>query len=226
MKADGTDATTPATLMLLHTYGRLRFPDPTVALRIHKGTPDEVWRLGIESSKLCGGIPKFQNDEVIIPALTDIGLSLEDARNYSIVGCVEPRARAASACLGCTGAESIWNMVNIVLYTINGGLNPRREKRPYPQEALRVRSFDEFKAAFEAQMQYLIDWKCPMPTPSACLQPLLPLHSGLGPYGGLHGKGQGRHQGRSQIQPHGFDGDRHGERGRQPDGDQEALLRR
>ncbi len=160
MKADGTDATTPATLMLLHTYGRLRFPDPTVALRIHKGTPDEVWRLGIESSKLCGGIPQFQNDEVIIPALTDIGLSLEDARNYSIVGCVEPAGTGCEwpAC-GCTGAESIWNMVNIVLLTINGGLNPSTGKTALPCKKLyEYESFDEFKAAFEAQMQYVIDW--------------------------------------------------------------------
>jgi formate C-acetyltransferase len=67
VKPDGTDATTPATLLLLQTYGRMRLPDPTVALRIHKDTPAEVWRLGIESSKISGGIPQFQNDDIIIP---------------------------------------------------------------------------------------------------------------------------------------------------------------
>ncbi len=160
VKADGTDATNPATIMLLQTYGRMRFPDPTVALRIHKGTPDEVWRLGIESSKLCGGIPQFQNDDVIIPSLMDIGLSLEDARNYSIVGCVEPAGTGCEwpAC-GCTGTESIWNMVNVVLITINGGLNPNTGKMAMPCKKLyEYESFEEFKAAFEAQMQYIIDW--------------------------------------------------------------------
>ena len=83
-KPDGSDDSTPATYYLLQTYGRMKFADPTVALRVHKKTPDEVWRLGIESSKICGGIPQIQNDEIIIKSLMDIGLSREDACNYSI----------------------------------------------------------------------------------------------------------------------------------------------
>ena len=89
-KSDSSDDSTPVTYYLLQTYGRMKFPDPTVALRIHKNTPDDIWRLGIESSKLCGGIPQFQNDDIIIKSLMDIGLSREDAYNYGIVGCVEP----------------------------------------------------------------------------------------------------------------------------------------
>ncbi|NMA25858.1 MAG: hypothetical protein GX936_09370, partial [Clostridiales bacterium] len=61
MKPDRTDDTTPATALLLQTYGRMALPDPTVALRINKNTPDEIWRLGIESSKVCGGIPQLPN---------------------------------------------------------------------------------------------------------------------------------------------------------------------
>ncbi len=159
-KADGSDDSTPATYCLLQTYGRMKFADPTVALRVHKNTPDEVWRLGIESSKICGGIPQIQNDEIIIKSLTDIGLSHEDACNYSIVGCVEPAGTGCEwpAC-GASGRESIWNMTDVVLLTINGGVNPRTGKMALPCKKLyEYQSFEEFKEAFKAEMQYVLDW--------------------------------------------------------------------
>ena len=158
--ADGSDDSTPATYCLLQTYGRMKFADPTVALRVHKNTPDEVWRLGIESSKICGGIPQIQNDEIIIKSLMDTGLSREDACNYSIVGCVEPAGTGCEwpAC-GATGRESIWNMTDVILLTINGGVNPRTGKTALPCKKLyEYESFEEFREAFKAEMQYVLDW--------------------------------------------------------------------
>ena len=38
------------------------------------------------------GLPAYYNDEVIIPAMLGRGVSIEDARNYCIIGCVEPQA--------------------------------------------------------------------------------------------------------------------------------------
>lgn len=159
-KPDGSDDTTPVTYCMLQSYGRMHLPDPTVALRVHDNTPDEIWRLGIESSKLCGGIPQFQNDDIIIKALMDIGLSREDAYDYSIVGCVEPAGTGNEwpAC-GLTGSESIWNMVDVVLLTINGGVNPRTGKTALPCKKLyEYESFEEFKAAFKDQMEYVLGW--------------------------------------------------------------------
>ncbi|SHI01654.1 formate C-acetyltransferase [Sporobacter termitidis DSM 10068] len=157
---DGADDTTPATALLLQTYGRMRLPDPTVALRINKSTPDEIWRLAIESSKLCGGIPQLQNDEIIIASLMDMGFTKEDACNYSIVGCVEPAGTGNEwpAC-GMTGRESIWNMMDVVQLAINGGVNPRSGKTAVPCKKLyEYESFDEFKAAFETEMRHVLDW--------------------------------------------------------------------
>ena len=37
-------------------------------------------------------LPAMYNDETIIESMTDIGYSLEDARNYVAIGCVEPTA--------------------------------------------------------------------------------------------------------------------------------------
>src|SRR5208337_4543420 len=145
---------------LLQTYGRMKMADPTVALRVHRKTPDEVWRLGIESSKICGGIPQIQNDEIIIKSLMDIGFSREDACDYSIVGCVEPAGTGCEwpAC-GASGRESIWNMTEVMPLTINGGVNPRTGKTALPCKKLyEYESFEEFRDAFKAEMEYLLHW--------------------------------------------------------------------
>jgi formate C-acetyltransferase len=157
---DGTDETTPATYYLLQTYGRMHLPDPTVALRINDNTPDEIWRLGIESSKLCGGIPQMQNDAVIVESLMSLGFSKEDAYNYSIVGCVEPAGTGNEwpAC-GMTGRESIWNMMDVIQLVVNGGVNPRTGKTALPCKKLyEYESFQEVLDTFRAEMQYVLDW--------------------------------------------------------------------
>lgn len=65
---------------------------PNFHVRIHKNTPkafyDEVIRINFGP----GSAPAMYNDETIIESMTDIGYSLEDARNYVAIGCVEPTA--------------------------------------------------------------------------------------------------------------------------------------
>ncbi|MED5738154.1 pyruvate formate lyase family protein, partial [Enterobacter ludwigii] len=42
-----------------------------------------------ETIRFGTGIPQIFNDEVVVPAFLNRGVSLEDARDYSVVGCVE-----------------------------------------------------------------------------------------------------------------------------------------
>ena len=87
---DGNDATNPVSFMVLESIARLKLHDPTISLRIDKDTPKEIWELAIETTKLVGGLPLFQNDEVIIKGLMrENGFTLEDAREYAIMGCQE-----------------------------------------------------------------------------------------------------------------------------------------
>ena len=88
---DGNDAANVVTYMMLQSVSRLVLHDPPQSLRIHKNTPSELWEAAIETTKICGGLPTFENDDVIIPSLMENrGFTLEDARNYTPIGCVEP----------------------------------------------------------------------------------------------------------------------------------------
>ena len=158
---DGTDATNTLSLCLLQTYARLFLTIPSLSVRIHKNTPDVVWEYAVESSKIAGGMPIFENDDIIIPCLMERGLSQEDANNYCIIGCVEPSGCGTEwSASGSSGAESFSNLVGIMNMAIHNGTNPKTGcdagiKTGYLYD---YKSFDEFKEAYLTQLKYFLDW--------------------------------------------------------------------
>ena len=159
-KANGEDDCNDVTRLMLQAYGRIKVPDPTVALRLHPGTPDDIWRLGIECSKLCGGMPELLNDSVVIPSMMKWGFTHEDAADYSIVGCVEPGGTGNEwSASGNDGGNSIWNMMEAVSLLINGGVSPRTGKPAIEVPKLyEYKSFDEVKEAFTKLVEYCMSW--------------------------------------------------------------------
>jgi pyruvate formate-lyase/glycerol dehydratase family glycyl radical enzyme len=162
VKRDGTDASNALTRCLLETTGRMYLADPSVDIRIHKNTPKDVWTLAIESSKVAGGIPSIENDEIIIPMLVKRGRSLEDARDYCIIGCVEPSGCGNEWCAsGNSGSEAFFNLVGCIVMAIHNGTNPLTGfdggvKTGYLYD---YKTFEEFQEAYLAQMRYFLDWQ-------------------------------------------------------------------
>ncbi len=164
----GNDATNPVTYMMLQSAARLVLHDPPQALRIHKNTPPELWEAALATTMRAGGVPTFENDEVIIPALRKRGMDLKSARGYCLIGCVEPSGTGNHWCMcGGTGLEGYWNMANCYLLAINNGINPM----PYAGEnagksvgiptgyLYDMESFDELLEAVRKQMKYFVDWQ-------------------------------------------------------------------
>ena len=159
-RPDGSDDSNPATYCFLQTYGRMHLTDPTVALRVHENTPEDIWRLAIESSKISGGMPQLQNDGVIVPLMMRAGFSREDAYDYGIVGCVEPGGNGNEwSASGNTGTDSVWNFMEVLQVVINGGVNPRTGKKALPCKKLyEYDSFDEIKETFAKELKYCLKW--------------------------------------------------------------------
>ncbi len=165
---DGKDATNAVSFMMLQSSGRLVLHDPPQSLRIHKDTPAELWEAAIETTQIAGGVPTFENDDVIIPALMSRGLPLESARNYCLIGCVEPQGCGDEwACPGGNGTESFWNMLNAFLLAINNGYNPMpgRDGKPGRQVGLptgylyEMETFEDVLDAVKKQMEYFVRWQ-------------------------------------------------------------------
>ncbi|MHA6569145.1 pyruvate formate lyase family protein, partial [Escherichia coli] len=89
---DGRDATNDLSYMCMEATAHVRLPQPSFSIRVWQGTPDEFLYRACELVRMGLGVPAMYNDEVIIPALQNRGISLRDARDYCIIGCVEPQA--------------------------------------------------------------------------------------------------------------------------------------
>jgi pyruvate formate-lyase/glycerol dehydratase family glycyl radical enzyme len=164
---DGKDATNPVSFMMLQSAARLVLHDPPQSLRIHRGTPQELWEAAIETTQIAGGVPTFENDDVIIPALMSRGLPIESARNYCLIGCVEPQGCGDEwACPGGNGSQSFFNLLNAFLLAINNGYNPMpgKDGKLGGQVGLptgylyEMDTFDDVLNAVKRQIEYFVNW--------------------------------------------------------------------
>ncbi len=89
VKPDGSDATNRLSYCILRAVGNVNLPGPNLSARIAPTTPEVFLD---ECLKVIGtglGYPALMNDEVNIAALSRYGYAIEDARDYSMVGCIE-----------------------------------------------------------------------------------------------------------------------------------------
>ncbi|MBQ8974880.1 MAG: hypothetical protein IJ072_04035, partial [Oscillospiraceae bacterium] len=164
---EGRDATNPVTYMFLQSSARLSLNVPQ-ALRVHPGTPMDLWEAAIETTKVCGGIPTFESDEAIIPAMMRRGVPLEYARNYCLIGCVEPSIGGFEwSQPGGNGTQSYINIVSAMLMAINNGINPFRPdgapantkiQGPETGYLYEMESMEQVLAAVKTQFDYWMAW--------------------------------------------------------------------
>ena len=93
--SDGRDATNELSYVCLDALAHIKTPQPNFSVRVHKNTPDGFLLRASEAVR-DGTIMAFFNDDVIIQGMVERGYALGDARNYALVGCVEPAAPGLS----------------------------------------------------------------------------------------------------------------------------------
>ena len=157
----GEDATNPVTYMTLETLGRLSLHDPTISLRINKNTPDKLWECAIEVNKLVGGLPLFQNDDVIIPSvMKELGFTLRDARDYALIGCQEITGSGNDYAggNGTTPPEAYTQYSTILDMALNDGVNPMNGVQApiHTGYLYDMTSLDEVKEAWKKLARYVL----------------------------------------------------------------------
>ena len=115
MTPDGKNGYNLLSEMCLKASAELRLIDPKINLRVGKDTPIEIFQLGTQLTKLGLGFPQYENDDVAIPALTALGYSEEDARNYAMAACWEFIIPGKGMEIPNIGALPIANVVNDVI---------------------------------------------------------------------------------------------------------------
>ena len=85
----GEDATNELSYLFLKAQADLLLPQPNLSVRLHSKSPDSFLEAVSYVISKGSGMPQIFNDEIVIPALLNRGITVEDARNYAIIGCVE-----------------------------------------------------------------------------------------------------------------------------------------
>lgn len=156
LNADGEDAVNDLTYLCLDAEKSVFNSEPNTSIRISGKNPDRFMERIIEIlvEKEGGKLPFF-NDDLIIDALQEDGVSLEDARNYAIVGCVEPTSYGNS--MGRTNA-CYFNLAKCLELALFDGVCQMSGKQMGPKTGRfeDFTSFEQVKEAYEKQVEYFV----------------------------------------------------------------------
>lgn len=88
---EGNDLTNPTTYALLDAYYDMNLPQPILSVKLHKNTPDELYREMGRFFFTPGVLtPSLFNDDALFEVLRAHGVAEEDLPDYSVAGCQEP----------------------------------------------------------------------------------------------------------------------------------------
>lgn len=160
--AHGEDAVNDLSYVILRATELLGLRDPNLNARYCSTVNSkEYLRRLCEANLTTGATPALHNDHAIISALTSKGETLEQARDYAIVGCVEPGS--AGRTYG-NSAAVLLNLVSALELTLFNGRHRHtglsRLISVEGRDPDQFTSFDELKDAFLIQLRWLIERSC------------------------------------------------------------------
>ena len=150
---DGRDATNDLSFMCIEATMHVLLPQPSFSVRVWNGTPHEFMLKAGALTRTGVGLPAYYNDEVIIPALISRGLTMEDARDYNIIGCVEPQKSGKTD--GWHDA-AFFNMCRPLELVFSNGLDKGKQISIQTGDVTKMETFEEFYDAYKAQTNYMI----------------------------------------------------------------------
>ena len=150
---EGIDVTNDLSFMCITSSMHVFLPMPSLSVRVWNGSPHEFLIYAAELTRTGIGLPAYYNDEVIIPSLESRGLTLQDARDYNIIGCVEPQKSGKTN--GWHDA-AFFNMCRPLELVFSNGVDKGVQIGPKTGNVEDMKTFDEFYDAYKAQMDYAI----------------------------------------------------------------------
>lgn len=150
---DGRDVTNDLSFLCIWASAHVFLPQPSLSVRVWNCTPHELLVEAARLTRTGIGLPAYYNDEVIIPSLMNRGLTLEDARTYNIIGCVEPQKAGKTE--GWHDA-AFFNMCRPLELVFSNGRDKGEQVGLQTGAVEDMTTFDQFFDAYKKQMEYCI----------------------------------------------------------------------
>jgi len=151
---DAKDAVNDLSFLILHSVGNMQLTQPNLSVRFHKNIDPGFMMECARVIEKGFGMPSFNNDEIVIPGLLEMGVERDDAFNYSAIGCIEI-AIPGKWGYRCTGM-SFLNLMRVLLASLHNGLDRKtgRVFKPGTGHFSDFSTYEELFKAWQHQIKY------------------------------------------------------------------------
>jgi pyruvate formate-lyase/glycerol dehydratase family glycyl radical enzyme len=151
---DGGDATNELSYLGLDAYADIRTVQPNFGVRLSTKSPDDFFAHAVEYAR-DGVLMHFFNDDLIVHSLIAAGHAIEDARNYGVVGCLEPNAQGKT--FGSTFADQ-FNGIKCVEFALSNGIDNifGYQSGIETGDPASFKSFEDLWKAYDTQLSHFI----------------------------------------------------------------------
>ena len=154
---EGRDATNDLTYLLMDAVRHVRIYQPSLATRVHNRSPLPYLKKIVEVIRSGMGFPAVHFDDAHIKMMLAKGVSMEDARDYCLMGCVEPQ-KSGRLYQWTSTAYTQWPIcIELVL---NHGVPQWYGKKVCPDlgDLSAFDTWEKFDAAVKEQIKYITKW--------------------------------------------------------------------
>ena len=152
---DGNDFTNRLSHIILDVYDDMNIYNPKIQLRYHKNLDKAILRKALSMIRKGNSSICIVSDEAVFKGYEKIGIPIEDAQNYVLLGCYEP------IIMGLEEGEIAalrFNMVKCIEFALNGGKDIQTNIQVGYESQIDIKTFEEFFDVFLKQLDYLTDF--------------------------------------------------------------------
>lgn len=151
---DGRDATNDLTYLLMDAVRHVKIYQPSLACRIHTKSPHKYMKKIVDVVRSGMGFPACHFDDAHIKMMLAKGVSIEDARDYCLMGCVEPQ-KSGRLYQWTSTAYTQWPIA--IELVLNNGVPLWYGKQVTPDAGSlsQYKTYEDFENAVKEQIKYI-----------------------------------------------------------------------
>lgn len=154
---EGNDATNDLTYLLMDAVRHVKIYQPSLATRIHNKSPHKYLKKIVDVIRSGMGFPACHFDDTHIKMMLAKGVSIEDARDYCLMGCVEPQ-KSGRLYQWTSTAYTQWPIC--IELALNRGVPLWFGKQVCPDlgDLDQYKTYEDFERAVKEQIKYVTKW--------------------------------------------------------------------
>lgn len=150
------DQTNEVSYAVLELAEKYRYQTPNITMRVHRNTPDTLWKRAVEVLSTGIGMPALYNDEVVCPALEKMGIPAVHSHLYCMNGCNQIDIMGKSHMGLEDGEVNFGKCLEFALYD-GYDVKSNRQVSIHTGNAENFTTFEELMTALRDQVEYVTD---------------------------------------------------------------------